>query len=104
MAVSILIIAGFFQISDGLQCVSLGILRGLEDVNIPTIFTLVAYWGIGLPVGYLLGFNLNMGVQGIWIGLLIGLSTSAILLVIRIFRITRSDNKDNLFNSTQIEA
>ena len=104
VAVSILIIAGFFQISDGLQCVSLGILRGLEDVNIPTIFTLVAYWGIGLPVGYLLGFNLNMGVQGIWIGLLIGLSTSAILLVIRIFRITRSDNKDNLFNSTQIEA
>lgn len=104
VAVSILVIAGFFQISDGIQVVSLGILRGVSDVNIPTIFTLVAYWGIGLPVGYLLGFYYKMGVKGIWIGLLIGLSTSAILLVIRFYRITRFDNKDALFKSLNIEA
>ena len=95
-------IAGFFQISDGLQVVSLGILRGVSDVNIPTIFTLVAYWGIGLPVGYILGFYYGMGVKGIWIGLLIGLSTSALLLVTRFYRIIRVENRDVLFNNVEI--
>lgn len=102
VAVSVLMIAGFFQISDGLQVVSLGILRGVSDVNIPTIFTLVAYWGIGLPVGYLLGFYYNMGVKGIWIGLLFGLSTSAILLVARFYRITRAENQAQLFKSVAL--
>ena len=101
-AVSVLMIAGFFQISDGLQVVSLGILRGVSDVNIPTIFTLVAYWGIGLPVGYILGFYYGMGVKGIWIGLLIGLSTSALLLVTRFYRIIRVENRDVLFNNVEI--
>jgi multidrug resistance protein, MATE family len=90
IASSLVIIAGFFQLSDGIQVVGLGILRGIADVNIPTVITLFAYWIIGLPVGYLLGFSLGMNVQGIWIGLLIGLTVSAILLTVRFYRLSTS--------------
>ena len=82
-ASSLLVIAALFQISDGTQAVGIGILRGLTDVKIPTAVTFIAYWIVGLPVGYLLGFNFEMGVQGVWIGLLLGLTTSAILLTLR---------------------
>lgn len=82
-ASSLLIIAALFQLSDGAQAVGIGILRGLTDVKIPTAITFIAYWIVGLPVGYLLGFTLNLQVQGIWIGLLLGLTTSAILLTLR---------------------
>lgn len=82
-ASSLLIIAALFQISDGTQAVGIGILRGLTDVKIPTAITFIAYWIVGLPVGYLLGFTFDLGVQGVWIGLLMGLTTSAILLTLR---------------------
>lgn len=82
-ASSLLIIAALFQISDGTQAVGIGILRGLTDVKIPTAITFVAYWIVGLPIGYLLGFTFELGVQGVWIGLLLGLTTSAILLSLR---------------------
>jgi multidrug resistance protein, MATE family len=82
-ASSLLIIAALFQISDGTQAVGIGILRGLTDVKIPTAITFIAYWIVGLPVGYLLGFTFKLGVQGVWIGLLLGLTTSAILLTLR---------------------
>ena len=83
IASSLLIIAALFQLSDGLQAVGIGILRGLTDVKIPTAITFIAYWVVGLPVGYLLGFTFDLGVQGVWIGLLSGLTTSAILLTLR---------------------
>jgi MATE family multidrug resistance protein len=82
-ASSLLVIAALFQISDGTQAVGIGILRGLTDVKIPTAITFIAYWIVGLPVGYLLGFTFELGVQGVWIGLLLGLTTSAILLTLR---------------------
>lgn len=82
-ASSLLIIAALFQISDGTQAVGIGILRGLTDVKIPTAITFIAYWIVGLPVGYLFGFTFELGVQGVWIGLLLGLTTSAILLTLR---------------------
>ena len=82
-ASSLLIIAALFQLSDGTQAVGIGILRGLTDVKFPTAITFIAYWIVGLPVGYLLGFTYELGVQGIWIGLLLGLTTSAILLTLR---------------------
>jgi MATE family, multidrug efflux pump len=82
-ASSLLIIAALFQLSDGTQAVGIGILRGLTDVKIPTAITFIAYWIVGLPVGYLLGFTFGLNVQGIWIGLLLGLTTSAILLTLR---------------------
>jgi MATE family, multidrug efflux pump len=79
----LLIIVSFFQISDGTQAVGLGILRGITDMKIPTYFTLAAYWLLGLPSGYILAFKFNMGVRGVWYGLLISLTISAILMMIR---------------------
>lgn len=83
IASSLLIIAALFQLSDGVQAVGIGILRGLTDVKIPTAITFIAYWIVGLPTGYLLGFILGLNVQGVWIGLLAGLTTSAVLLTLR---------------------
>ena len=82
-ASQLLVIAGVFQLFDGAQVVGLGILRGLGDVNIPTFITFLAYWVIGLPVAYFLGIELEMGANGIWYGLTIGLLVSAGLLFIR---------------------
>jgi MATE family multidrug resistance protein len=82
-ASTLIIIAAMFQLSDGVQAVGIGILRGLTDVKIPTVITFTAYWIVGLPVGYILGFIFNLDVSGVWIGLLLGLTTSAILLTLR---------------------
>ena len=83
MAGGLLVIAALFQLSDGLQVVGLGALRGLEDVKIPGAISLLAYWVVGLPTGYLLCFKLNLGVNGIWLGLLTGLTIAAVLLFFR---------------------
>lgn len=83
IAAQLLIIAGFFQLFDGAQVVGLGILRGIGDVNIPTIITFIAYWVIGLPSGYYFGIVLELGVLGIWYGLTLGLLVSAGLLFFR---------------------
>ncbi|MDO1445298.1 MATE family efflux transporter [Rhodocytophaga aerolata] len=88
LAASLVIIGGFFQLSDGVQVVGLGILRGIEDVNVPTVIALVAYWVIGLPLGYILAFTFHMNVQGIWIGLLAGLTVSAVLLTFRFYKLS----------------
>lgn len=89
IAAQLLIIAGFFQLFDGTQVVGLGVLRGIGDVNVPTIITFVAYWVIGIPLGYLLGIKLDMGVNGIWYGLTFGLLTASILLFLRFQNKTR---------------
>ncbi len=73
LASQLLIIAAMFQLFDGMQVTILGILRGLEDVKIPTIITLIGYWVIALPLAYLLAFTLNMQVVGIWLALLVAL-------------------------------
>ena len=83
IASRLIIIAALFQISDGTQAVGIGVLRGLTDVKGPTIITFVAYWIISLPIAYLLAFNFNLGVDGVWIGLLIGLTASAFMLTLR---------------------
>jgi len=87
-AASLLFVAAVFQISDSVQAIGVGLLRGLQDVRVPTVFVLLAYWVIGLPSGYYLAFNLGLEVVGIWIGLLLGLSASATLLSLRFNRIT----------------
>jgi MATE family multidrug resistance protein len=89
IASKLLFIAALFQIFDGIQATGIGVLRGLTDVKIPTIITFIAYWIIGIPLGYFLCFIMKLGVQGIWIGLLIGLATSAFLLFTRFSRISR---------------
>lgn len=83
IAAQLLIIAGFFQLFDGTQVVGLGVLRGIGDVNVPTYITFLSYWIIGIPLGYFLGIYLNLGVNGIWYGLTIGLLTASILLFFR---------------------
>jgi MATE family multidrug resistance protein len=83
MAASLLLISAFFQLSDGIQVVYLGALRGLEDVKMPTAIALLAYWVIALPLGYVFAFILKMGVEGVWYGLLIGLTIAALLLYYR---------------------
>ena len=83
LAAGLLVIAALFQISDGVQVVGLGALRGLEDVKIPSFISLLAYWVAGLPIGYLLCFKAGYGINGIWTGLLIGLTVAALLLFFR---------------------
>ena len=89
IAAQLLIIAAFFQLFDGTQVVGLGVLRGMGDVNIPAIITLIAYWVIGLPIGYLLGIRFHLGVTGVWYGLVLGLLTASGLLFIRFQIISR---------------
>lgn len=83
IASSLLIAAAIFQLSDGIQAVVLGGLRGLQDVNIPSIITFIAYWIIGFPICYYLGTILEMGSFGIWVGLIAALTSSATMLFIR---------------------
>ncbi|MDC1323184.1 MATE family efflux transporter [Polaribacter sp.] len=83
IASQLLFAAAIFQISDTIQVVVLGALRGLQDVKIPTIITFVSYWVIGFPISYFLGKVSMYGSFGIWLGLLAGLSTAAILLYMR---------------------
>ena len=83
IASKLLLIAAVFQISDAVQVVVLGALRGMQDVKIPTLITFVAYWVVGFPISYYLSMHTDYKSSGIWIGLLAGLTTSAILLFFR---------------------
>lgn len=89
IAAELLLVAAFFQISDGLQVVILGALRGLQDVKIPTFITFVAYWLIGFPISFYLGLYTDLKSTGIWIGLLSGLTASGIMLYIRFNYLTK---------------
>ncbi len=89
VAAKLLLVAAFFQISDGIQVVVLGALRGLQDVKIPTIITFIAYWLIGFPVSYYFGLFTEFKSTGIWIGLLLGLTASAVMLYIRFHYLTK---------------
>ncbi len=93
LAASLLIIAAFFQLSDGVQAVGLGALRGMADVKIPTIITLLAYWVVGLPLAYWLAFTMQLGPHGVWYGLLAGLTFAAIFLVVRFLRVSKKLQK-----------
>jgi len=85
----LIIVAGFFQLSDGIQVVVLGALRGLQDVKVPMLITFLAYWIIGFPICYFLGLHTSFKAIGIWIGLLISLTASAVMLYIRFNFLTK---------------
>lgn len=89
LAAQLLLVSAFFQISDGMQVVVLGSLRGLQDVKIPTFITFIAYWIIGFPISFYLGLYTSLESTGIWIGLLAGLTASAIMLYIRFNYMTK---------------
>ncbi len=97
LAAQLLLVAAFFQISDGLQVVILGALRGLQDVKIPTFITFIAYWIIGFPISYYLGLHTSLKSTGIWIGLIAGLTASAIILYLRFNYLTKTYIQDELF-------
>lgn len=84
----LLIVGAFFQLSDGVQVVTAGALRGLQDVKIPSVLIFVAYWVIALPLGYLLAFPLKLEAIGIWIGLFLGLTITATAMVVRFYRLS----------------
>ena len=89
IAATLLIVAGLFQISDGIQVVLLGALRGLQDVKKPMVITFIAFWIVGLPISYFLGIKTDLGALGIWIGMLVSLTLSAIMLYLRFDKLTK---------------
>ena len=89
IASKLLLVAAIFQISDSIQVVVLGSLRGLQDVKIPTLLTFISYWIIGFPISYFLGKENVLASYGIWLGLLAGLTTASILLFIRFNYLTK---------------
>ena len=88
-ASTLLIAAAIFQLSDSMQVLVLGALRGLQDVKIPTLITFISYWVIGFPVSWYFGQESVLGSFGIWLGLLAGLTTAAILLYFRFNYLTK---------------
>ena len=88
-AASLLLLAAIFQISDSVQVMVLGALRGMQDVKIPTLITFISYWVIGFPVCYFLGKPNMFGGVGIWIGLLFGLTTASVLMYLRFQYLTK---------------
>lgn len=95
IATGLLLIAALFQIPDGIQIAASGSLRGLQDTKIPMLFSLLGYWIIGLPVAYYLGIVLDYRGQGLWIGLICGLTITAILGVNRFVSLTRKHALNN---------
>ncbi len=89
IAAKLLLLAAIFQLSDSVQVMVLGALRGLQDVKIPTLITFIAYWLIGFPISYFLGKEEAYASFGIWIGLLVGLTAAAIMLYIRFNYLTK---------------
>ncbi|MGF1677800.1 MAG: MATE family efflux transporter [Candidatus Methylacidiphilales bacterium] len=95
-AVRLLVVAGVFQLADGLQIISMGGLRGLKDVKMPTVLVGVSYWLIALPLGCWLGFGLKWEAWGLWMGLAAGLACAALMLALRLHRKLRMLEKCTL--------
>ncbi len=89
IAATLLLVAAVFQISDGIQVVVLGALRGLQDVKIPTLLIFISYWVIGFPISYYLGLHTEYKSTGVWLGLLTALTVAAVLLFIRFNYVTK---------------
>lgn len=89
IASGLILIAAVFQLSDGIQVVVLGALRGLQDVKVPMYITFVAYWIIGFPISIYLGLFTELKAMGVWIGLLSGLTAAALFLYLRFNKLTK---------------
>ncbi len=91
LAVLLMPIAGVFQVFDGLQVVSIGLLRGLGDTRVPMIVNVVGFWCIGMPVSLTLGFVVGYGAVGLWWGLVVGLVIVATFLIVRVHQREQHD-------------
>lgn len=83
LGATLLVVAGFFQLGDGIQVVTAGALRGLKDTRVPMLFAALGYWGIGLPFGLLVAHAGGLGPMGVWVGLGVGLAIVAALMLRR---------------------
>ncbi|SFJ54798.1 MATE family efflux transporter [Jannaschia pohangensis] len=88
LGVQLLVVAALFQLVDAGQVMALGFLRGVQDTRRPMIYAIVSYWVFGLPAGYVLGFPMGLGPEGVWLGLVVGLLAATIALAARFLRIT----------------
>ena len=82
----LLVLAGVFQIFDGIQIVSSGGLRGFRDTKIPFLMGVLSYWVVALPVSWFAAFRWGFGARGIWMGFVVGLAVAAIALSSRLFK------------------
>ena len=89
LAASLLFYAAVFQFSDGVQVASAGALRGMKDTRVPMIYTVIAYWLVGMTTGYWLTFYRDFGPAGMWIGMIAGLTVAAVFLLLRFLRSSR---------------
>jgi MATE family multidrug resistance protein len=94
MGAHLLVIAAIFQLSDGIQAISVALLRGITDVKLPSFFIFIAYWIIAIPLGYVLSKSTqydhwSAGLNGIWIALSVGLTISAAVLSYRFYYLLR---------------
>ena len=88
LTVTLFVIVALLQVADGIQGTALGALRGMSDMNVPTVITLIAYWPVALPASYLLGFVFDLGAVGVWLGYTVGLVIAAVALPVRFWRLT----------------
>ncbi len=93
VTIRLIIIAAIFQLFDGAQCIGAGLLRGIQDVKVPTLITFIAYWVIWIPLAYYLGFVIHLGIDGIWYADVIALAFAAICLNWRFFTLASSSRK-----------
>jgi len=91
LAATLFLMVALLQIADGIQGTTLGALRGMSDMTLPTVITLAAYWPLALPAGYLLGFGLDLGAVGVWLGYTLGLAVAAIALPWRFRTLTEAE-------------
>jgi MATE family multidrug resistance protein len=93
LASVLMLLAALFQISDASQAIAVGLLRGIKDVKIPTLYIAIAYWVVGIPIGCLMAFTFKMGAAGMWIGFVSGLTFSSVFLNHRFFKLLKNKNE-----------
>jgi MATE family multidrug resistance protein len=102
LAATLLLIGATFFVTDGLQTIAAGALRGLKDTSVPLLFAAIGYWGIGFPICCWLGFWTPLGAVGVWIGLSLGTLVYAALLVVRFQllanRLARTSSREGGFS------
>jgi len=94
LTASLLLLAGVFQIGDGLQVGAAGALRGFHDTRVPMLLNVIAYWAVGFPLAYGLGVSARLGPRGVWCGLIAGILTCALLLNVRYRRVSRAQRPE----------
>lgn len=86
IGVSLLAVAALFQLADAAQVMAMGFLRGIQDTRVPLAIAALSYWAVGIPASWLLGVHLGLGGEGVWAGLVLGLTLAAVFMNLRFWR------------------